>query len=124
MAFDRFNDKPERRERRFDDRPGRGDKREFARDERRGFGERRGFTTDRPKFGEGRGFGGERSKFGGRRDAGGFDFAKRSGPRAKAVEVVASTIATHLCRLQQCDLMPTCSSISRPPKMSMRRCAK
>lgn len=93
MAFDRFNDKPERRERRFEDRPGRGDKREFPRDDRKGFGERRGFAGDRTKFGgerrfDGeRRFGGERPKFGGRRDAGGFDAARRSGPRAKAFEV-------------------------------------
>lgn len=119
MAFDRFNDKPARRENRFSDRGPRqdrfGDKREFG--DRKDFGERRSFGDRKPfddrnfsgdRFSDRGGdgfrsreggrfsersrddrprFGGDRPKFGGRRDAGNFDFAKRSGPRAKAFEV-------------------------------------
>lgn len=82
MAFDRFNDKPERRERRNFDRPQRGEgfgeRRRFE-DRRNGFGNQRSrFDGDRPQKGD---------KFGARRDAGRFDGVKRSGPRAKAVQV-------------------------------------
>lgn len=111
MAFDRFNDKPARRENRFSDRGPRQDRfggdREFG--DRKPFGGRKEFgdrpfggnrfadrdegfrrrddnrfgdrpRNDRPRFGS------DRPKFGGSRNSG-FEFAKRSGPRAKAVEV-------------------------------------
>ncbi len=115
MAFDRFNDKPARRENRFSDRGPRedrfgGDRPRFG-GERKPFGERKSFGDrpssggrfggrdnrfdgDRPRFSEDRPrfnderprFGGDRAKFGARRDASSFGF-KPSGPRAKAFEV-------------------------------------
>lgn len=85
MAFDRFNDKPARREKRFSDRGSRPDRFGDRSSDRgdNGFRNREGgrfserSRDDRPRFGSSRG----------RRDAGNFDFAKRSGPRAKAFEV-------------------------------------